>query len=115
MASLWKRLNSPYWVCCFTSGDGQRLKKSTKQTNRQKALSVCVDWERTAHQARQKTITEPQARRVVSDIVERATGEPVVFHSSEEWLLNWLADKKKTKAPSTFVSYEHTVREFLKH
>jgi hypothetical protein len=72
MASVWKRLNSPYWVGCFTSGDGQRLKKSTKQTNRQKALSVCIDWERTARQAREKTLTETQARKVVSDIVKRA-------------------------------------------
>ena len=84
MASLWKR-NSPYWVCCFTSGDGQRLKKSTKQRNRQKALSVCIDWERAAQQARQKTLIETQARKVVSDIVERATGEPLVFHTAEDW------------------------------
>ena len=37
MPSLWKRDNSPYWVCCYTSADGQRLKKSTKQTDRKRA------------------------------------------------------------------------------
>src|SRR4051794_4427828 len=106
MASVWKRSNSPYWVGCFTSGDGQRVKKSTKQTNRQKAVSVCLEWEHAAKQARQNTLTETQARKVVSDIYERATGEPVVFHTSEEWLLNWLADKRKSKAEGTFHKYE---------
>jgi len=115
MASLWKRSNSPYWVACFTSGDGKRLKKSTKQRDRRKALSISIDWERVAEQARQKTLTETQARRVVSDIVERATGEPVLFHTSEEWFLTWLADKKKSKARGTFLKYEFTILAFLEH
>ena len=42
MPSLWKRDKSPYWVCCYTSADGQRLKKSTKQTDRKRAWEVCL-------------------------------------------------------------------------
>src|ERR1700730_15240027 len=112
MPSLWKRSNSPYWVCCFTSSDGQRLKKSTKQRNKQKAMSVCIDWERAARQARQSALTEIQARKVISDIVERATGEPMIFHTAEEWLLNWLEDKSKSKAAGTFLKYQLTVKTF---
>src|SRR5688500_7617465 len=115
MASLWKRSASPYWVCCFTGADGQRLKKSTKQRNKSKANSICVDWERAADQARNKALTDAQARKVVSEMVERVTGEPLQFYTTEEWLLNWLDDKSKSKSEGTFLRYQHTINEFLAH
>ena len=115
MASLWKRTASPYWVCCFSGPDGRRLKKSTKQKDRRKALSICIDWERAAEQARVHALTETQARRVVSEMVERTTGEPVQFYTAEEWLRGWLDDKSKSKATATFVRYRHTVEAFLSH
>tara|TARA_B100001115_G_scaffold167565_1_gene146671 strand:- start:1689 stop:3899 length:2211 start_codon:yes stop_codon:yes gene_type:complete len=45
MASLTKKDNSPYWYCCFTTPDGVRTKRSTKEVNRKKAEIVCARFE----------------------------------------------------------------------
>ncbi len=113
MASLWKRQNSPYWVCCFTDPNGQRLKKSTKQKNRNKALQVCLQWEEAANLSRHGTFTEAQARRVISEIVEKATGEPIQSYTIEEWFHFWLEGKKQTTSQATFIRYKQVINSFL--
>ena len=72
MASLRKRPGSNKWVCCYTLPDGTRTQKSTKQADRKAAMLLCLDWETTANRARNQDFTEAQARRVVSEICERA-------------------------------------------
>jgi integrase len=115
MASLWKRSGSPYWFACFTGPRGERLKKSTKQTDRKKAMAVCLEWSRAADSARQGTLTEAQARKVVSEIIERATGEPLAFHTAESWLQGWMSGKEQTKAATTAARYSQVVRDFIAH
>ena len=53
--------------------------------------------ERVSQKARNEALTETQARRVVSDIVERASGEPFVFHNIKEWFDSWLGMKGDAK------------------
>ncbi len=115
MASLWKRENSPYWFACFTGPRGERLKKSTKQISRNKALAVCMEWAHAADQARQGTFTEAQARKVVSEIMLRATGQAVSFQSTQAWLENWLAGKQETKAANTAARYRQVTQSFIEH
>ena len=54
MASLHKdpRGKSPYFYAAFTLPDGRRTFRSTKLTDRKKALEVCLEWERAADQGR---------------------------------------------------------------
>lgn len=115
MASLWKRSTSPYWFACFTSPSGQRLKKSTKQTDRRKALEVTLAWDRAAREGRRGTLTEAQARKVLSEIVERTSGEPLVFYTVEAWLRDWLQGKGLAKSTNTHAKYKHTVQSFVAH
>jgi hypothetical protein len=97
MASLAtdSRRRSPFWICCYTSGTGQRLKKSTKVSvrpfkgekrkdgspksvadKRAEAWEVCLSIERAENHARNGTLTEQQARKIIGEILERTTGEP---------------------------------------
>ena len=114
-ASLWQRKQSPYYFACFAGSDGRRVKKSTKQTDRGKAWSVCLEWARAADLARRGFLTEAQARKVVSEIIERAGGQPLSFHTAEQWLQNWTTGKSQTKAEKTAVRYQQVVRDFLAH
>ena len=76
------RGRSPYWICCYTSAAGQRLKKSTKVTfkpfkgekrkdgspktaadKRAEAWEVCLAIERAENHAKNDTLTEQQAKR----------------------------------------------------
>ena len=97
MASLTRKERSPYWYCCFTRPDGTRTKVSTKQTNRNDAMAVCLEWELAATKAGHGALTETQAQKVVSDIVERVSGQPLVFHTVTEWMRFWLKGKQQTR------------------
>jgi len=113
MASVWKRDNSPYWVACYTGANGARLKKSTKQTNRTKALRLAMAWEDAARKARHGLLTENQARKVISEIVEVTSGEELEVFSVEDWFTLWLGDKKDVRAPRTHERYNAIVNAFL--
>jgi len=112
MPSLWKREKSPYWVCCYTTADGQRAKKSTKQTDRAKAMEVCLSIERAERFAKAGTLTEQTARKIVGEILERTTGETLHSFKAAEWLDEWLTGKEQTKSASTAERYRQVVRDF---
>jgi integrase len=113
MASLWKREKSPYWFCCYTSADGQRLKKSTKQTDRKKAWEVCLSIERAEQFAKNGTLTEQTATKILGEIVERTTGEPFRNMATTEWFEQWVAGKAQTKSAATAERYKQVKRDFL--
>ena len=77
-------------------------------------MAVCLEMERASRQARKGVLTEIQARKVVSDIVERANGEPLVFYSIEQWLNHWLSSKEEVRSKSTAIRYKSVVDDFLK-
>src|SRR2546423_9832380 len=104
MASLWKRAKSPYWVCCYTSGTGQRLKKSTKirikplkeekrkddssktaADKRAEAWEACLAIERAENLAKSGTLTEQAAKKIIGEILERTTGEPLHNYKVRDW------------------------------
>jgi integrase len=117
MASLVKdsRSRSPYWIACYTSADGRRLKKSTKETIRAKALEVALTLERAEHMAARNTLTETRARELIGEILERTSGESLPFYTAESWLRDWLRGKEVSKSAGTHVKYTHTVEGFLSH
>jgi integrase len=117
MATLTKdsRARSPYWIACYTAADGRRLKKSTRETDRKRALEVALTLERAESMARRGTLTEVRARELLAEVLERTTGETLPFHTVEGFLRDWLAGKEVSKAANTFVNYAQTVKGFLAH
>jgi integrase len=115
MPSLWKRDNSPFWFACYTSAAGQRLKKSTKQRDRTKALEVALALERAEDMARRGTLTETRTRALLGEVLERTTGETLRAFTVEGWLREWLKGKGVAKSVSTHRAYGQTVEAFLAH
>jgi integrase len=113
MPSLWKRERSPHWVCCYTNAAGQRLKKSTKQRDRKKAWEVCLSIERAEQLAKNGTLTERTATKIIGEIVERTTGEPLHNMATNEWFDQWVAGKAQTKSAATAERYKQVKRDFL--
>src|SRR5947208_633802 len=60
------RGRSKYWIACYTDSAGRRLKKSTKLTNKKKALEVALSLEHGEHLARSGAVTETRLQRSVS-------------------------------------------------
>lgn len=91
------------------------MKRSTKHREHAKAMKTAIEWERLAKAGREGRLTEAQARRVVSDLIEQATGEALHFHSCKSWLDEWLAGKGGTTAPTTLAKYKQIIADFEKH
>ena len=115
MASLRKFHDSAKWYCCFTLPDGKRVQKSTGQTERNKALEVCVAWERAARLAKEGNFTEDASRKILAHIGELAGVEAVQNISAGEFLKQWTESKEVTKASGTAKRYKHTIEAFLEH
>jgi integrase len=134
MPSLTKdsRARSPYWICCYTSANGQRLKKSTKirikplkgekrkdgspktpADKRTEAWEACLGIERAEDHAKNGTLTEQTAKKIIGEIVERTTGEPLHNYKVGEWLAHWLDMKAQVRASKTTARYRQVIRDFI--
>ena len=79
MASLWKHPNSRFWTACYTDKDGKQVKRSTKQTDKRKALAIAVEFERVEQQTRRGVLSTLQIQKVFNDLVEKTTGDTILL------------------------------------
>ncbi|MBC2594423.1 tyrosine-type recombinase/integrase [Ruficoccus amylovorans] len=108
MASIWKHPRSRYWSACFTDASGRQRKRSTKETDRKKALKIAEAWEKEYRVTR----TEEQTRKVFAEIRREIHGETTLDQSIEQYLQEWLTSKKKEISGATWSKYEYAVRHF---
>lgn len=91
------------------------MKRSTKQRVRNEAMKTALKWEEVARAGREKRLSESQARRVVSEILQSTTGETLNFHTCRAWLNEWLAGKCGVVAAKSIEKYEQVTEDFLEH
>ena len=109
MASIWKHPKSRFWTACFTDDNGRQLKRSTKLTDRAKALIIAQKYE-TAYRLK---LTEAQARKVVSDIFEQIHGEQLYHATTKKFFADWMANKKHETSPGTHKRYQNAVDKLI--
>lgn len=114
MASVVKdpRGRSPYWIACYTDATGRRLKKSTKLTNKKKALQVSLTLEHGEHLARKGAFTEDRLRELLEQTLERVIGAPIQHYTAETWL-HWWHERKSKARPASAERYGQVMRDFL--
>jgi integrase len=116
MASIHKRERSPYWWAAWRDSTGRLYYRSTKQTDRHKALAFALECERAEKHATAGTLTETQAREIVASILERTqTGETLRTPKADEWLREWLKGKEASKAETTGIRYRQTIEDFIRY
>jgi integrase len=123
MASITKDAHqpprSPFWIACYngigSNGNVRRLKRSTKTTDRKLAQRMADEWETLEGLAGEKRLTESHCRKVIAQMYERTTGEPLHFHTAREWLTEWIESKKNETELRAFLKYKQIVNEFLAH
>lgn len=125
------RGRSPFWICCYTTATGLRLQKSTKvrikplkgekrkdgspktaAAKRGEAWEVCLAIERAEDHAKNGTLTEQQAKKIIGEILERTTGEPLRNYKVRDWLAHWLDMKEQVRAGKTMDRYRQVIRDF---
>ena len=116
MASIFKRRGaSPFYFCSYRSADGRWRKKTTKQTDRKKALEFARQIEEAEAAALNKTLTTQHARRVLDEILIRIGDEPLVVYSIRDWFQERLKVKEQSRASSTAERYRRPVEDYLTH
>ncbi len=115
MASLVKDSDnrSPYWYACYTDATGRRLKKSTGQKIKAKALEVCRGMERAETLAREGVLTEVRTRELLSNVLERVTGGGLRVFTVRQWLEHFVKQKRKSRSDKTAVRHEQMTTEFV--
>ena len=98
MASVHRRPNSKYFHAAFRTSDGALVLRSTKCTERAKALAAAFEFERAAKLAGAGNLVEAQARKIVADIMERAgTEETLRAPTIKAYFDQWITAKKAVK------------------
>jgi integrase len=116
MASLTKdpRGWSKYWVCCYTAADGRQLKRSTRETDKRLARTICEAWEQAEGMGQAGFLTsETQFRRVFNEAVDRIFGKKLDDPTVREWLTRWLKTEQGAVAEATLRKYRQIVGAFL--
>ena len=93
----------------------QRKDGSPKTTadKRTEAWEVCLAIERAENHAKNGTLTEQQAKKIIGEILERTTGEPLRSYRAREWLEHWLDMKGKVRSGKTMDRYRQVIRDFI--
>jgi len=108
MASVWRHPNSKYWTGCFTDADGKQRKRSTKLTDRNKALKIAEGWEQEYRNVR----AEGQTRKVFAEIRREIHGDTHLDQSIDQFMNEWLEGKRNEISPATWKKYEQASRDF---
>ena len=123
MASITKDAHqppkSPFWIACYngigSDGTLRRIKRSTKTTDRKLAQRLADEWEALEKLAGEKRLTESHCRKVIAQMYERTTGEPLHFHTAREYLNEWVESKRNETELRSFLKYRQVANEFLSH
>jgi integrase len=111
MASVHRHPNSRFWYCTIgVPGRGQ-LQRTTKQTERRKAIEFAQKLE---NAARGNALTEVQARKILSEIYAiRNQGEQLPGSKAREFFKSWVANKVRETAPTTGDKYTRAIDSFI--
>ncbi len=123
---------SPYWICCYTTSAGRRLKKSTKVRRqplkgelnskggqktageaRAEAEEICRSIEHAERLAGTGDATESQFRKILHDTLQRVGRGTLRMPTSREWLGEWVEGRKGSASDRTLLKYQQVTKGFL--
>jgi integrase len=111
MASIHRHPNSRYWYCTVNLGQSRQLQRTTKHTDRRKALQFAQKLENAALGS---TLTDIQARKVLAEIYAlHNQGEKLPGSSAREFFQSWTANKVRETAKATGDTYTHIAQAFI--
>src|SRR5437773_660936 len=107
------RNRSPFWYACYTTADGRRLKKSTKETNQAKAKLIADALQNVENMAAERTLTAFRTRELLSEVLQRVSGERLRVFTVRQWLEQFAKQKRKSRSHKTALRYDQMMNEFV--
>jgi integrase len=108
MASLHRRPRSKYWHAAWRDNTGKQHMRSTKETTRQKAMEVALGW----NHAERNATSEAQTRKVLSEILQRNTGQALRTPNVRAFFKEWL-DGKNGETKDRYTGIANAFLKFL--
>jgi integrase len=111
MASIVKSLKSRYWIAAFRDSSGKQHRRTTRETDRKRALAVAQQYERVA-----KGKGHPQrVRQILSEFLRDhfSVEQELPFASVTAYCEQWLGARKAETSPGTHRRYGDAVSKFL--
>jgi integrase len=113
MASIHRHAKSRFWYVAYSTADGRRVFRSTRQSDRKKAAEVARTLERAAQAARANELTETHVRKWMDELLESTGQSPVHNITVRSFSNDWLAGKRLTVSHAAARRYERALRLFL--
>lgn len=107
------RPRSPYWYGVFTGPDGRRVKKSTKCTDRDDAVTIVKGWAEAARLAKQDELIEDQARKVLNEMLASRGGQPISAVTVRGHFEEVMRSKAHSLSKGSVAKYQRIARDFL--
>jgi integrase len=95
----------------FKSPDGAWMARSTKETDRSKALRLAFELEGAGGTLKTDNATAAQLDKVVRSIWQRYTGKRISLNRTDEFLREWVSNMKRK--PGTIARYKQITEEFI--
>jgi hypothetical protein len=109
MASLIKYPSGRYWIAAFRDSSGRQHRRTTRETDRKRALAVAEQYERAA-----KSNGNPQrVRQILSEFLRDHYDQELPFSSVSDFTKQWLAARKSETSPGTHRRYGDAIAKFL--
>jgi integrase len=109
MASVIRKPRSKYWFACFRDPNGRQRRRSTKQTDRKKALNLAEKME----QISQRKLPARNVREILAELFREAYGETVPTATVRQFIENWLENKAPEVEPATLDFYRKSTTKVL--
>ena len=115
MASVHRKAGSSFWFAFWRGADGKQKSRSTKFSNRSKALKLALEYERTDRRLREGTLAIEQAHRVVVDLARELGMDAPLVPTVRSWFVDWLKEREHHIAEATRYNYDKGIRSLLDH
>ena len=109
MASVIRKPRSKFWFACFRDANGKQRRKSTKATDRKKAMKIAEQFE----QVGQRRLPAKTVRETLAELYREIYNDNLPSSTVRRFIENWLNTKQPEVSPATFAFYKKSTAKLL--
>jgi integrase len=109
VASLIRKLRSKFWFACFRDANGRQRRKSTRTTDRKKAMKIAEQYE----QVGQRKLPARTVRETLAELYREIYNDSLPSATVRQFIENWLKTKQPEVSPATLAFYAKSTAKFL--
>ena len=109
MVSLTRKPRSKYWFACFRDVNSKQRRKSTRHTDRKKALKVAEQYE----QVGQRKLAPRTVRETLAELYREIYSATLPVATVRKFIADWLHTKQPEVSAGTLAFYKKSAAKFL--